>query len=132
MLETLRCNAGHDFTRERVRGPKPHWCPDHRPTAQVPAPGRTEPQEALPESVEPVETKVKPAYSATTIKTYVDETQEVLDHPRVNEELKTKLRYIITQMKSGRREPGDVTSLNTTRKLYMNDARRAMGRNIAA
>lgn len=132
--ETLPCKAGHSFTRERTRGRKPEWCPEHRPVTPKPVARPTKTSQATPKAKtkppvaprprpEPKEDKPKTAFSQTTLQGYLAEIQEVLDHPSVNDELKRKLRYVMKEMRKGRDE-----GLNFTRKLYLNEARRSMSR----
>jgi hypothetical protein len=123
-METLRCRAGHDFTRPLVRGKKPQWCPDHRPQAKKPVEALLEPSESpqVPEKVED-----KAVLSATLVKALVAETTEVLIALPDGDETRRKLQYIIRQLKSGKREAGDVKMLRETRDRLISDVRRKHG-----
>jgi hypothetical protein len=123
-METLRCRAGHDFTRPLVRGKKPAWCPDHRPQVKKPVEALPEPLSAAPE---PAPKSEQPVLSATLVKALVAETTEVLIALPDGDETRRKLQYIIRQLKSGKREAGDVKMLRETRDRLISDVRRKHG-----
>jgi hypothetical protein len=113
MLETLTCNAGHNFSRERVRGRKPVWCPEHRPVIATSKP--------VVDNDQPV---MKPAVHAPMLDK--DVSRAIYHSQRVSNETKNKLRYAERQIENPLREQADINLMVQVRKNAIAVAHRQM------
>jgi hypothetical protein len=117
MLETLYCNAEHSFSREKVRGRKPVWCPEHRPVtvnAQFPVPVV---------EVEDEPTVLKPVRVPTIDH---DVSKSIYEDENVDDEIKSKLRYAERQIQNTAREQADINLMTDVRRRLIIEAERQM------
>lgn len=118
MLETLHCLDGHDWKRERSRGRKPVWCPEHRPTGDSKPVSRPSTPKTAPKSSDGPNLVKGPQNRS--------DVAFLLENEMIDPEWKRKMRYVERELDAGR-EQADINLLSNTRKGLLKEAAR-MGR----
>lgn len=125
-MQELYCAGGeHHWNRKSQRGKPPLCCPKHKDLQPAPKKRAPRPKPLVvsqePLTADPVAPKL--GNLSGTQKALASRTEEILDDPKVNDELKRKLRYVQRELDRGRVE-GDMNLLIGVRKDLFRQAKR--------